>query len=367
MIYLLIHGELPSKSELEIFELQLVNSMVVHSKMIDLYGSFKSGAHPMAIMVGVVGAFSAFSAETNSMSLTATQRQEKCIKMIAKVPMISALAYRTHMGLPIVYPDVKYGFVENFLMMMFKHPSKEWKIDEEIVNAIDKILILHADHEQNASTSTVRIAGSTDANPYACISSGIASLWGPAHGGANEACVRMLEEIGCVENIPKYIAKAKDKQDPFRIMGFGHRVYKNYDPRAKIMREIVYDVMRIVDKKDPLMDVAIELEKIALSDDYFVTRKLYPNVDFYTGIAYRLIGIPIDMYTVLFAMSRTTGWMTQWRESMIDEVKKIVRPRQLYVGNQDRPFVKIEDRQEEEKSRLPVVTKVAGMMNLPVL
>lgn len=226
---------------------------------------------------------------------------------------------------------------------------------------------MHADHEQNASTSTVRIAGSTDANPYACISAGIASLWGPAHGGANEACIRMLEEIGSVENIPKYIAKAKDKQDPFRIMGFGHRVYKNYDPRATIMREIVYDVMRIVNKQDPLMDVAIELEKIALSDEYFIKRKLYPNVDFYTGIAYRLIGIPIDMYTVLFALGRTTGWMTQWRESMIDEIKKITRPRQLYVGYEERPFVKIENREEEEKTRLPVINKVAGMMVLPSL
>lgn len=226
---------------------------------------------------------------------------------------------------------------------------------------------MHADHEQNASTSTVRIAGSTDANPYACISAGIASLWGPAHGGANEACIRMLEEIGSVDNIPKYIAKAKDKQDPFRIMGFGHRVYKNYDPRATIMREIVYDVMRIVNKQDPLMDVAIELEKIALSDEYFISRKLYPNVDFYTGIAYRLIGIPIDMYTVLFALGRTTGWMTQWRESMIDEIKKITRPRQLYVGYEERPFVKIENREEEEKTRLPVINKVAGMMGLPSL
>jgi len=226
---------------------------------------------------------------------------------------------------------------------------------------------LHADHEQNASTSTVRIAGSSDANPYACISAGIASLWGPAHGGANEACIRMLEEIGSVENIPKYIARAKDKKDPFRIMGFGHRVYKNYDPRATIMREIVYDVMRIVNKKDPLMDVAIELEKIALSDEYFIQRKLYPNVDFYTGIAYRLIGIPIDMYTVLFALGRTTGWMTQWRESMIDEIKKITRPRQLYVGYEERPFVKIENREEEEKSRLPVINKVGGMMGLPIL
>lgn len=226
---------------------------------------------------------------------------------------------------------------------------------------------MHADHEQNASTSTVRIAGSSDANPYACISAGIASLWGPAHGGANEACIRMLEEIGSVENIPKYIARAKDKKDPFRIMGFGHRVYKNYDPRATIMREIVYDVMRIVNKKDPLMDVAIELEKIALSDEYFIQRKLYPNVDFYTGIAYRLIGIPIDMYTVLFALGRTTGWMTQWRESMIDEIKKITRPRQLYVGYEERPFVKIENREEEEKSRLPVINKVGGMMGLPIL
>jgi len=335
--------------------------------MIDLYGSFKSGAHPMAIMIGVVGAFSAFSTEINSYGLSASQREEKCVKMISKMPMIAALSYRTSLGLPVVYPNAKYGFVENFLMMMFRHPSKEWSIDKQIVSAIDKILTLHADHEQNASTSTVRISGSTNANPYVCISAGIASLWGPAHGGANEACIKMLEEIGTVENIPKYVAKAKDKQDPFRIMGFGHRVYKNYDPRATIMRGIVYDVMRIVDKKDTLMDVAIELERIALEDQYFISRKLYPNVDFYTGIAYRLIGIPMDMYTVLFAMSRTVGWMTQWKESMIDDIKKIVRPRQLYVGEKERKFVKLADRVEEENSRLPEVNKVAGMMNLPVL
>jgi len=319
----------------------------------------------MAIMVGVVGAYSAFTSETSSYNLTAAQREEKVIKMIAKMPMIAALSYRASMGLPVVYPNAKLGFVENFLMMMFKHPSKEWELDAEIVDAIDKIMTLHADHEQNASTSTVRIAASSNANPYACIAAGISSLWGPAHGGANEACIKMLEEIGSIENIPLYVNKAKDRNDPFRIMGFGHRVYKNYDPRARIMRGIVYKVMEVVGKSDPLMDVAIELEKIALSDEYFIKRKLYPNVDFYTGIAYRLIGIPMDMYTVMFAMARTVGWMTQWKEFMIDDYKKVVRPRQMYVGEVERPFVKKEDR--EEISRLPKVNKVAGLMNLPIL
>lgn len=323
--------------------------MIVHEKIIDLFKSYKANSHPMAIMVGVVGSISAFDDHTNSYDMSEEDRINTCIRLIAKIPFIAAVAYRTSHGLPIVMPKAKYGFVENFLRMMFKDPLRPWTIKKEAIVAMDKILLLHADHEQNASTSTVRIAASSNANPFSCIAAGIASLWGPMHGGANEAVIRMLQEIGCKENIPKYIEKSKDKSDSFRLMGFGHRVYKNYDPRALIMRDIVHDVLQAYQTDDPLMELAVKLEETALNDQYFRDRKLFPNVDYYTGIIYKLLGIPLEMFTVMFTVSRTTGWVSQWYEMMLDPVIKIGRPRQLYVGEEIRPYVQIQDRGKGNK------------------
>jgi len=350
--YLLIYGFLPTKEELEKFEQKLVQEMLVHEKLIEFFKGFKAGSHPMAILTGVFGALSAFMHNDLNL-LDPKDRELAAIRIVAKLPTLAAIAFRTANGLPIVYPQKKYGFIENFLYMMFCNPTSEWKISPDIVKAIDVICILHADHEQNASTSTVRIAGSSLANPFACIASGITSLWGPAHGGANEACINMLEEIGTVENIPKCIAMAKDKSTCFRLVGFGHRVYKNFDPRATIMQKICHNVVSVIGKEEPLLDLALQLEATALRDEYFIQRKLYPNVDFYTGIIYKSIGIPKNMFTVIFAMARSVGWVSQWLEMMSESMIKIGRPRQLYVGHNQREFVPIEKREPEEETRVP--------------
>lgn len=349
--------------------------MLIHEKLIDFFKSFKAGSHPMAIMVGVVGALSAFDSVTNSYDMSEQHRESTCVKLIARMPTIAALTFRTSMGLPVVYPEAKYSFVENFLRMMFKDPMKEWEPNPVITRAMDKILLLHADHEQNASTSTVRITATSNANPFACIAAGIASLWGPMHGGANEACVRMLDEISSINNIPQYLSMAKDKNSTFRLMGFGHRVYKNFDPRSKVMKEVAIDILKQSHTPDKTLKLAIELEKQALADDYFISRKLYPNVDFYTGIVYRSIGIPLDMFTVMFAVARTSGWVCQWREMMLENQRKIGRPRQLYVGETKKPFVKIEDRgkfssnlQEASEARdFPTMPKLPAFVKLPIL
>ena len=309
----------------------------------------------MAIMVSVVGAFSAFSTVLKtSYELKSDEQKVNCIKMIAKIPMLAALAYRTSLGLPPVFPDCKLGFVENFLMMMLKEPGTVWEIHPTILSTIDKIFILHADHEQCPSTSTVRIAASSNANPFACISAGIASLWGPLHGAADEAIIDMLESIGTRDNINAWIENAKDKSTNFRLMGFGHRIYKSPDPRSLLMKQMVEDVVRLIGHVDPLMDIAMELEKKVQEDEYFTSRKIFPNIDFYTGIVYRLIGIPTNMYTVLFAVSRTSGWMAQWKEMLADDVLKISRPRQLFVGDTKKQIVDIENRQKEKKSKVEI-------------
>jgi citrate synthase len=298
----------------------------------------------MAVMVGVVGALSAFYHDSLDIS-DPKHRFIASTRMIAKMPSIAANAYRYSLGMPFVYPRNDLNYSENFLYMMFSNPCEEYKINPVLARAMDRILILHADHEQNASTSTVRIAGSSGANPFACIAAGIASLWGPAHGGANEAVLEMLEQIGSKDNIPEFIAKAKDKNDPFRLMGFGHRVYKNFDPRAKVMREAAHEVLSELGiKDDPLLELAMELERIALEDEYFVSRKLYPNVDFYSGIIFRAMGIPTTMFTVLFAVARTVGWVAQWNEMVEDPSQKIGRPRQLYTGHISRDYSDINTR-----------------------
>jgi len=366
--YLLIYGFLPSKEELKRFEEAIIQEMLVHQKLIEFFKGFQTGAHPMAILTGVFGALSSFMHNDFDIK-DPKDRELAAIRIIAKLPTIAAIAFRTANGLPIVYPQKKYGFVENFLYMMFSNPTSEWKISPSIIKAIDVICILHADHEQNASTSTVRIAGSSLANPFACIASGITSLWGPAHGGANEACINMLEEIGSVDNIPKYIEMSKDKNAPFRLIGFGHRVYKNFDPRAKIMQKICHDVVNTIGKEEPLLELALKLESTALRDEYFVKRKLYPNVDFYTGIIYKSIGIPKNMFTVIFAMARSVGWISQWLEMMSENGIKIGRPRQLYVGHTQREFIPIEKRgksseiETEEESRVPKVNGIGDVLS----
>jgi citrate synthase len=359
--YLLLFGVLPSKTELKKFEETMVQEMLIHEKLIEFFKGFQKGAHPMAILTGVFGALSAFMHEGLDI-YNPKDRELAAIRIVAKLPTIAAIAFRTANGLPIVYPQKKYGFIENFLYMMFSNPSSEWQIAPEIIRAIDMICLLHADHEQNASTSTVRIAGSSLANPFAVIASGITCLWGPAHGGANEACINMLEEIGSVENVPQCIAMAKDKNKPFRIMGFGHRVYKNFDPRAKIMQKVCHDVVKAIGKKEPLLDIAMTLEAAALRDDYFISKKLYPNVDFYTGIIYKSMGIPKNMFTVIFAMARSVGWISQWLEMMSEVGVKIGRPRQLYVGYKEREFVPIEKREKEEETRVPEVSGIGDVL-----
>jgi len=344
--YLLYHGELPSKSQREDFDKVITEHTLVHEQLRNFFNGFRRDAHPMAIMVGVVGALSSFYHEC--MDITdETDRNMSAYRLIAKMPTIAAMCYKYSTGLPFMYPQNKLGYSSNFLHMMFGMPSENPEYAEPnpvLAKAMDKIFILHADHEQNASTSTVRLAGSTGANPYACIASGIAALWGPAHGGANEACLNMLQEIGHEDNINKYIAKAKDKSDPFRLMGFGHRVYKNYDPRAKVMRETAHSVLNELGMTDdPLLKIALKLEKIALEDEYFVEKKLYPNVDFYSGITFKALGIPTNMFTVLFALARTVGWVSHWNE-MLSSPYRIGRPRQLYTGSKERDFVDITKR-----------------------
>lgn len=333
--YLLLNGELPSAADKLNFNNLINNHTMVHQQMYQFLNGFRRDAHPMAIMVGVVGALSAFYHETMDLN-NQNDRYTASVRLIAKMPTLAAMSYKYSVGQPYMYPQNKMSYAENFLHMMFGVPAEDFVPNPVIVKAMDTIFTLHADHEQNASTSTVRLAGSTGANPFACVSAGIGALWGPAHGGANEACLNMLNEIGDVKHINEYIKRAKDKNDPFRLMGFGHRVYKSYDPRAKVMRETCHKVLEAVDaRNEPLFKLAMELERIALEDDYFVEKKLYPNVDFYSGITLSAIGIPTNMFTVIFALARTVGWMSHWME-MAAGKSRIGRPRQLYTGEKAR-------------------------------
>ena len=342
--YLLLNGELPTPDEKAQFDHRITHHTMLHEQLTNFYRGFRRDAHPMAIMCGVVGALSAFYHDSTDIS-DPRQRMIASHRMIAKMPTIAGWAYKYSQGQPFIYPQNNLGFAENFLRMLFATPCEDYEINPVIAKAMDRILILHADHEQNASTSTVRLTGSSGANPFACISAGIASLWGPAHGGANEAVLNMLNEVGHVKNIPEYVKKAKDKDDPFLLMGFGHRVYKNFDPRAKIMRETCHSVLKELGIKDePLLDLAMELERIALEDEYFIERKLYPNVDFYSGIIFQALGIPTTMFTVLFAVARTVGWIAQWNEMVEDPNQKIGRPRQLYTGAGRRDYVPVSSR-----------------------
>ena len=337
--YLLIYGELPTSEQLANFEEQVTMKTMVHEQLVNLFRGFRRDAHPMAIMCGVVGALSAFYHDTLDIT-DESHREESALRLIGKMPTLAAMSYKYSVGQPFMYPRNDLNYSENFLHMMFGNPCEESKIDPVLARAMDKIFMLHADHEQNASTSTVRLAGSSGANPFACIASGIAALWGPAHGGANEAVLDMLEEIGDVSNIDAFVAKAKDKYDPFRLMGFGHRVYKNFDPRAKVMRETCDEVLNLLGvENDPLLQIAKRLEQIALEDEYFIARKLYPNVDFYSGIILKAIGIPTSMFTVIFAMARTVGWIAHWHE-MHSGPYRIGRPRQLYTGETARDYPK---------------------------
>ncbi|WP_294391019.1 citrate synthase [uncultured Sphingomonas sp.] len=341
--YLLLHGELPSKDELDTFVNTITRHTMLHEQLATFYRGFRRDAHPMAIMVGVVGALSAFYPDSTNI-IDPKQRMVSMHRLIAKMPTIAAMAYKYSVGQPFVYPRNDLSYTANFLRMTFSVPAEEYEPDPVIVDAMDKIFILHADHEQNASTSTVRLAGSSGANPFACIAAGIACLWGPAHGGANEAALNMLREIGTPDRIPEYIARAKNKDDPFRLMGFGHRVYKNFDPRAKVMQKTAEAVLNKLGVQDPIFDVARELEQIALKDDYFISKKLYPNVDFYSGVILSAIGFPTTMFTVLFALARTVGWVAQWNEMISDPEQRIGRPRQLYTGPTTRDYVGIGQR-----------------------
>jgi citrate synthase len=342
--HLLLYGELPNKEQYDDFVNRVTYHTMLHEQMNRFYTGFRRDAHPMAIMVGVVGALSAFYHDSTDIS-DPVQRDIAAIRMIAKMPTIAAMAYKYSVGQPFIYPRNDLDYASNFLYMSFAVPCDEYRVNPVLSRAMDSIFVLHADHEQNASTSTVRLASSSGANPFACIAAGIACLWGPAHGGANEAALKMLAEIGTVDRIPEFIARAKDKNDPFRLMGFGHRVYKNYDPRARVMQRTCREVLDIVGvKNDPLLQVAVELERIALEDEYFVDKKLYPNIDFYSGITLKALGFPTTMFTVLFAMARTVGWIAQWKEMLVDPDQKIGRPRQLYTGPAPRDYVPIADR-----------------------
>ena len=342
--YLLLHGELPTQAQKADFDHRITRHTMIHEQMASFYRGFRRDAHPMAVVVGIIGALSAFYHDSTDIN-DPHQRMIASMRLIAKMPTIAAMAYKYNIGQPFVYPRNDLDYAANFLHMCFAVPCEEYKVNPILARALDRIFILHADHEQNASTSTVRLAGSTGANPFACIAAGVAALWGPAHGGANEICLRMLEEIGTVDRIPEFIGRAKDRDDPFRLMGFGHRVYKNYDPRAKIMQKTCHEVLgELGIKDDPLLDVAMELERIALHDEYFIERKLYPNVDFYSGITLKAMGFPLTMFTVLFAVARTVGWISQWEEMIEDPNQKIGRPRQLYTGPQARDFVPISKR-----------------------
>ena len=342
--YLLLYGELPSAEQKKKFAHDITYHTMLNEQINTFYRGFRRDSHPMAIMCGVVGALSAFYHDSLDIN-DPYHRMVASYRMIAKIPTIAAQAYKYSIGQPFVYPRNDLNYAENFLHMMFSTPAEDYEISPVLAKAMDRILILHADHEQNASTSTVRLAGSSGANPFACIAAGIASLWGPAHGGANEAVLTMLQQIGDKDNIDEFIKKAKDKDDPFRLMGFGHRVYKNFDPRSRVMQQSCHEVLEEMGVKDePLLDLAMELEHIALEDEYFVDRKLYPNVDFYSGIIFRAMGIPTSMFTVLFAVARTVGWIAQWNEMIEDPSQKIGRPRQLYLGATQRPYVEIDKR-----------------------
>ena len=341
--YLLLHGELPSAKEKSAFEKSITYHTMLHEQMNNFFRGFRRDSHPMAVMVGVVGAMSAFYHDSTDIN-DPHQRMVASHRLIAKMPTIAAMAYKYSVGQPFVYPRNDLRYAENFLHMMFSVPCEEYKVSPTLARAMDRIFILHADHEQNASTSTVRIAGSSNANPFACIAAGIASLWGPAHGGANEAVLQMLTEIGSKDRIPEFVKRAKDKDDPFRLMGFGHRVYKNYDPRAKVMQKSCHEVLNELGVDDPLLEIAMELEKIALEDDYFAEKKLFPNVDFYSGIILKAMGFPTSMFTVLFAVARTVGWVAQWREMIEDPKQRISRPRQLYHGYTERKYTPLDKR-----------------------
>jgi citrate synthase len=339
--YLLLHGELPTADQYAQFEHVITYHTMVHAQFDRFFEGFRRDAHPMAIMTGAVGALSAFYADSINVD-DPREREISAHRLIAKMPTLAARAFKYHIGQPFISPRNELSYSENFLRMCFAVPAEDWKPNPVLTRAMDRIFILHADHEQNASTSTVRLAGSSGAHPFACIAAGIACLWGPSHGGANQEALEMLEEIGTVDRIPEYVQGVKDRK--YRLMGFGHRVYKNFDPRAKVMQETAYEVLAETGVKDPLLDVAMELERIALSDPYFIERKLYPNIDFYSGITLRAMGFPASMFTVLFALARTAGWISQWKEMFEDPHRKIGRPRQLYTGPTERDFVPIDKR-----------------------
>ncbi len=342
--YLLLNGELPNKSQYENFRNIVTRHTMVHEQMTRFFTGFRRDAHPMAVMCGSVGALSAFYHDSTDIN-DPQQRVIASHRMIAKMPTLAAMAYKYSVGQPFIYPRNDLDYTANFLQMCFAVPCEPYVVNPIVARALDRIFILHADHEQNASTSTVRLAGSSGANPFACIAAGIACLWGPAHGGANEAALKMLEEIGTVDRVPEYVKKAKDKNSEFRLMGFGHRVYKNYDPRAKVMQQTCHEVLDSLGIKDQqILKVAMELERIALQDDYFIEKKLYPNIDFYSGITLKALGFPTSMFTVLFAVARTVGWIAQWKEMIEDPEQKIGRPRQLYIGATERPYVPIDKR-----------------------
>eukprot|EP00095_Tigriopus_kingsejongensis_P010277 snap_masked-scaffold6763_size3619-processed-gene-0.2 protein:Tk10277 transcript:snap_masked-scaffold6763_size3619-processed-gene-0.2-mRNA-1 annotation:"type ii citrate synthase" len=342
--YLLLYGELPSPTELEDFETRVTNHTMIHEQMINFFRGFRRDAHPMAVMVGVVGAMSAFYHDSTDIN-DEWQREVASIRLIAKMPTIAAMAFKYTIGQPFVYPRNDLDYASNFLRMCFAVPAEDYVVDPILSRAMDRIFTLHADHEQNASTSTVRLASSSGANPFACIAAGIACLWGPAHGGANQACLEMLKEIGTPDRIPEFIARAKDKNDPFRLMGFGHRVYKNRDPRATVMKQSADEVLELMGvENNPILQVAKELEKQALADPYFAEKKLFPNVDFYSGIILEAMGFPTSMFTPIFALARTVGWISQWKEQLNDPQLKIGRPRQLYQGEDIRAYVDIEKR-----------------------
>jgi citrate synthase len=342
--FLLLYGELPTAEQLADFESRVTRHTMVHEQMHYFFRGFRRDAHPMATMVGVVGAMSAFYHDSTDIN-DPWQREVAAIRMIAKLPTIAAMAYKYSIGQPFVYPKNSLDYAGNFLHMCFAVPCEDYVVNPILSKAMDRIMMLHADHEQNASTSTVRLAGSSGANPFACIAAGIACLWGPAHGGANQACLEMLREIGTVDRIPEYIRRAKDKDDPFRLMGFGHRVYKNFDPRAKVMKQSADEVLDLLGiHNNPTLQVAKELERIALEDEYFVSKKLYPNVDFYSGIILDAMGFPTSMFTPIFALSRTVGWISQWKEMIADPTQKIGRPRQLYIGETQRDYVEVSKR-----------------------
>ncbi len=342
--YLLLYGDLPTTAELEKFESTITRHTMLHEQMVNFFRGFRRDAHPMAVMVGVVGAMSAFYHDSTDIS-DPEQREIASHRLIAKMPTIAAWAYKYHIGQPFVYPRNDLDYASNFLRMCFAVPAEDYEVNPILSRAMDRIFTLHADHEQNASTSTVRLASSSGANPFACIAAGIACLWGPAHGGANQACLEMLGEIGTVDRIPEFIARAKDKNDPFRLMGFGHRVYKNFDPRATVMKKSADEVLELLGVEDnPKLQVAKALEQEALNDPYFADKKLFPNVDFYSGIILEAMGFPTSMFTPIFALSRTVGWISQWKEQLEDPGHKIGRPRQLYLGETERDYTDIENR-----------------------